>query len=87
VGGQFFGGRFFAVFWDLFLGEGIPQGLKPLLSLFAGRPKAEALGYIEATARAKADAYGMTNKKGNGKGKKTTARAKAKYRDPWLRSG
>jgi len=69
------------------VGEGIPQGLKPLLSLFAGRPKAEALGYIEATARAKADAYGMTNKKGNGKGKKTTARAKVKYRDPSLRSG
>ncbi|WP_433971679.1 hypothetical protein [Tunturiibacter lichenicola] len=30
--------------------EGIPQGLKPLSSSFAGRPKAEALGYLEAKA-------------------------------------
>jgi hypothetical protein len=29
--------------------EGIPQGLKPLSILRAERPKAEALGYLEAT--------------------------------------
>jgi hypothetical protein len=28
--------------------EGIPQGLKPLFSLAMERPKAEALGYLEA---------------------------------------
>jgi hypothetical protein len=30
--------------------EGIPQGLKPLSSSFVERPKAEALGYLEAKA-------------------------------------
>ena len=56
--------------------EGIPQGLKPLLPAVAERPKAEALGYLEATARAnttagppstslRAGSSGMTNKKGN----------------------
>jgi hypothetical protein len=30
--------------------KGIPQGLKPLLLLRAERPKAKALGYLEAQA-------------------------------------
>jgi hypothetical protein len=52
--------------WRLGL-EGIPQGLKPLF--YAGierdprRPKAKALGYLEATAATTADPCGMTNKK------------------------
>ena len=32
--------------------DGIPQGLKPPLSMAAERPKAEALGYLEAEAEA-----------------------------------
>ena len=34
--------------------EGIPQRLKPLVSCGMERPKAEALGYPEATAKATA---------------------------------
>jgi hypothetical protein len=61
--------------------EGIPQGLKPLFPFPLERPKAEALGYLEAAARARAsarqkanskqqtaDPYGMTRRKGNGNG-------------------
>jgi hypothetical protein len=36
--------------------EGIPQGLKPLPSGAVMRPKAEALGYLEARATANAKA-------------------------------
>ena len=36
----------------------MPQGLKPLLSCSFERPKAEALGYLEASASAEADPYG-----------------------------
>jgi hypothetical protein len=32
--------------------EGLPQGLKPLSSSFVVRPKAEALGYLEAKGKA-----------------------------------
>ena len=32
--------------------KGIPQGLKPGFGEWAERPKAEALGYLEATASA-----------------------------------
>jgi hypothetical protein len=52
-----FGWGFFCSFLGFIFRRGrhIPQRLKPLFSLFAGRPKAEALGYLEARARAKAD--------------------------------
>jgi hypothetical protein len=40
--------------------EGIPQGLKPRCICVAERPKAEALGYLEATARATATATTTT---------------------------
>jgi hypothetical protein len=33
--------------------EGIPQGLKPLFVWLIERPKAEALGYLEATGEAR----------------------------------
>jgi hypothetical protein len=45
--------------WTGFSGlgeESIPQGLKPLSSSSAVRPKAEALGYLEAKASAEASA-------------------------------
>jgi hypothetical protein len=35
------------------LSEGVPQGLKPIFSAWIGRPKAEALGYLEARAAVK----------------------------------
>ncbi len=41
--------------------ESIPQGLKHLLSLQPMRPKAEAVGYLEA--KATAGSYGMTTRK------------------------
>jgi hypothetical protein len=45
--------------------KGIPQGLKRLLFCWLERPKAEALGLSDATAKTKtkADPYGMTTKK------------------------
>jgi hypothetical protein len=55
--------------------------------MLPGRPKAEALGYLEATTTAtttattEADPYGMTNKKAKTK----TEKAKTKFRDSSLR--
>jgi hypothetical protein len=50
--------------------EGIPQGLKPLFyKRLIEKPKAEALGYLEAKTRTEAT---------------TTATAKTKYRDSSL---
>jgi hypothetical protein len=43
--------------------EGIPQGLKPLFSFPLERPKAEALGYLEAAATARASARQKANSK------------------------
>ena len=47
--------------------DGMPQGLKPLFVLSEREAKAEALGYLEATATATtmatADPYGMTTRK------------------------
>jgi hypothetical protein len=54
-------------------GKAYPQGLKPLLLVVILRPKAEALGYLEAMAKAKATTT-------------TTASAKTKYRGSSLRS-
>jgi hypothetical protein len=48
---------------------GIPQGLKPLFIAGFERPKAEALGYLEATAMAKTKAKTKTMAKTKSKAK------------------
>jgi hypothetical protein len=58
--------------------KGIPQGLKPFCICTDGRPKAEALGYLDAIATTEADPpfdfaqgrlFGDDRKKSDGKGK------------------
>jgi cytochrome c-type biogenesis protein CcmH len=55
--------RWIALWASLGLGreeEGIPQGLKPLSSDPAERPKAEALGYLEAKRQREAKTHGYS---------------------------
>ena len=57
------------------------QGLKPFPWLLE-RAKAEALAYLEATATAEADPYGMTTRnagKNNCKGTRQTAEADSQF--------
>ena len=58
--------------------EGIPQGLQsPFFFVVAERPKAEALGYLEAKTTAKADSSAaLRNDKQKGQ---ATAKAKATH--------
>jgi hypothetical protein len=48
---------------------GIPKGVKPLLVSIGERPKAEALGYLEAKATTRAYPFGMNGKRSEGKSK------------------
>ena len=70
-----------AVVRRMWLGvEAIPQGLKPLFCCGGQRPKAEALGYLEAKATTTAKAIKATATA------TPTATAKAKCGDSSLRS-
>jgi hypothetical protein len=52
--------------------EGIPQGLKPAAREEFGRPKAEALGYLEAKANANATATAQAQAQAKAKAKANT---------------